>query len=148
MASGAAGAIRRGGGEAVERRLREQLPLLLGVAYLTEPGLLQAAGIRSIAYGVITPQPGDSPTQAAVEAALLSALEQLAELRVRSLTLPEIASRIPGIGLDGAADVLVDIVATAVRRSSSFDEIVIVSSHPAYLRRCDERFAEAGSLTR
>jgi len=141
MASGTSGAIRRAGGEAVELRLREQLPLLLGVTYLTEPGALSDAGVRYVAYGVIAPRPGDSPTRAAVEAALYSALAQIAARRVRSLTVPEVGARIPGITLEGAADLLVDILTTAVRRTSGIDEVVIASTHPAYLRRCDERLA-------
>lgn len=148
IASGTAGAIRRAGGEAVERRLREQLPLLLGVAYITDPGALLAAGVRQIAYGVVAPRPGDSPRRAAVEAALFSALEQLAVLRVRSLTVPEVGARVPGIALEDAADLLVDILETAVRRSSSLDEVVIASTHPAYLRRCDERLLAIGAVLR
>lgn len=145
MAAGAAGAIRRAGGDAVERQLREQLPLLLGVTYLAEPGALREAGVRQIAYGVVAPRPGDSPTRAAVEAALFSALEQLAVLRVRSLTVPEVAARVPGIALENAADLLVDVLETAVRRSSSLDEVVIAATHPAYLRRCDERLVTIGA---
>ncbi len=146
MASGTAGAIRRAAGEAVERQLREQLPLLLGVTYLTEPGVLREAGVRHIAYGVTAPRPGDSPTQAAVETALFSAIEQLSARRVRSLTLPEVGARVADLTLADAADLLVDVITTAIRRSSSFDEVVIVSTNPAYLRRCGERLSAVGEL--
>lgn len=146
MASGTAGAIRLAGGESVERGLREKLPLLVGVAYLTEPGELREVGVRHVAYGVTTPQPGTPPSRAPVESALGSALSQLADLRVRAVTVPEVGARIPGITLDGAADLLMDVLVTGLRRFPGFDEIVIVSTHPAYLNRCDERLAsiEAG----
>lgn len=146
MASGTAGAVRRAGGEDIERRLREQLPLLTGVTYLTEPGTLREAGVRYIAYGVISPLPGVPPTRPAVEAALRSALEQLSALRVRTVTLPEVGARIPGVALEDAADLLIDIITTAIRRSSALDEIVIATTHPAYARRCDERLVAQAAL--
>lgn len=139
MASGAAGAIRRAGGGVVERRLREQMPLLPGLTYLTDPGHLGEAGVRIVAYGVISSSPGASPTRPAIEAALRSALEQLDGARIRTLTLPDVGVRLPGVALAGAADVLMDVLTTAIRRASSLDEVVIASSHPEYLLRCAAR---------
>jgi O-acetyl-ADP-ribose deacetylase (regulator of RNase III) len=145
MASGMAGAIRLAGGAEIERELRSHPDLLVGVAYLTGAGQLTERGVSRIIHGISTPQPGVPSKRSAVEAALTSGLRRLDEVRGRSLTLPEIGTRLPNIELTAAADLCSGLVGTHLRRSNTLEEIVIAGRHLVYLRRCRDRFIEMGA---
>jgi O-acetyl-ADP-ribose deacetylase (regulator of RNase III) len=146
MASGLAGAIRLAAGAEVERELRAIPNLLLGQAYLVRPGRLARRGVRYIACGVTTLQPGQPPRRTAVEDALSVAFELLRIANARSLTLPEIGLRVPNIDIADAAGILTAALASALRRGLRLDTVTIASLHPAYLRACQEQLLRAGAF--
>jgi O-acetyl-ADP-ribose deacetylase len=136
MATGLAGAIRLSGGPEIERELRAVGDLLVGRAYVTGPGRLAKHGLLKIAHGITTPQPGMAPNRAPVQAALSDALDLLDREGIRTLTLPEIGMRIPGIAIDDAAAILASHLASALRRRSKLREVTIVGLDPGYLSSC------------
>jgi O-acetyl-ADP-ribose deacetylase (regulator of RNase III) len=145
MASGMAGAIRLAGGPEVERELRSHPHLLVGVAYLTGSGKLIERGVNRIVHGISTPQPGTPSKRAALEAALISGLQRLNDVREHSVTLPEIGTRLPNIELTEAADLCADIVGSHLRRSNAMEQVTIAGRHLVYLRQCRDRFIEMGA---
>lgn len=145
MASGLAGAIRLAAGGEVERELRSLGSLLVGRAYRLDPGLLAARGIAHLVCGITVAEPGQSPRRTAVEEALSSAFDVLDGERVRTLTLPEIGTRIPGIELSVAAELLVDVLTGRLRRGSLLDDVVIAGLHLEYLRACRVALERSGA---
>lgn len=145
LASGLAGAIRLAAGQDVERELRLQGNLQVGSAYLTGPGRLESRGVRRIACGVTAPEPGVAPRRNAVEEALGSALIRLHDERTRSVTMPEIATRVPGLTLSQAAAILTNGLAGAIRRGSSIERVTIVGLHPEYLRAVRDALTQEGA---
>lgn len=136
MASGPAGALRLAAGADVERELRERVPLLLGAAYLTGAGRLSAHGVERIVHGVTNQRPGDPPKRAHVERALVAALEMIDREGTRQLSLPEVGTRIAGVSVAEAAELLAVTVAARVRRGTTLEQIVFASLNPTYLRAC------------
>lgn len=150
MASGFAGAVRLAAGGEVERELRAaggQAPLLVGTAQRVGPARLADRGVEHVVCIVTTARPGDAPRRAAVEDALDAGFQALGSLRARSLTLPEIGTRIPGITLAEAAGVLIDSLAGHLRRGLALDEVVIAGLHREYLRACRTALESAGAVT-
>jgi O-acetyl-ADP-ribose deacetylase (regulator of RNase III) len=145
LASGFGGAIRIAGGGEIERELRGQAPLLVGEAYLTGPGRLAARGVARIVFGVTTLEPGRAPRRDAAVSAIVKGLDAADQARTRSLTLPEIATRVEGLSLADAADLLIDALAARLRRGSSLDEVVIAGLHADYLRRCRDALIQLGA---
>ena len=145
LASGFGGAIRLAAGGDVERELRAQSPLLVGEAYLTGPGQLSGRGVSLIAFGITTRAPGLQPRRDAAANALTAALDLMESRRVRALTLPEVATRVIGIDLAGAATILADALAARLRRGTTLDEIAIVGLHHEYLRHCRDRLVALGA---
>jgi O-acetyl-ADP-ribose deacetylase (regulator of RNase III) len=145
MASGLSGAIRLGAGPEVERELRSHGDLLVGSAYLVASGRLSARGVVRIACGVTTPDPGVPPKRAPAEQAFAMALDMLEDAGSTSLALPEIGTRIPGITLVNAADILATILAARLRRGSRLRDVVIASRHPEYLSHCHSLLVRNGA---
>jgi O-acetyl-ADP-ribose deacetylase (regulator of RNase III) len=145
MASGFAGAVRLAAGGGVERELRERGPLLVGDAYVVGPGQLAQRGVQRIICAVTTPQPGAAPRRAAVEDALNAALLLLGRASATALALPEIGTRIHGITLSDAAQLLIAILTGHLRRGLALDEAVITSLHLEYLRACRAALEAAGA---
>jgi O-acetyl-ADP-ribose deacetylase (regulator of RNase III) len=145
MASGLPGAIRLAAGPDVEREIRAQANLLVGRAYLVGPGTLARRGVRHIACGVTTPQPGLPPRRAPVEEAFASGLQLLHDASARSLTLPEVGIRIPNIAIPDAAGILTEHLAGALRRGFRPDTVTIAGLHPEYLRACYEQLLANGA---
>jgi O-acetyl-ADP-ribose deacetylase (regulator of RNase III) len=145
MASGFAGAIRLAAGAEVERELRAQGPLLVGEAYQVSPGRLAERGVCRIICGITTPEPGAAPKEVAVREALTSALRLATQARTRGMTFPEVGTRIPGIDLRDAAEILVDILTGEVRRGSPLEAVTIASLHLDYLRACRAHLEARGA---
>jgi O-acetyl-ADP-ribose deacetylase (regulator of RNase III) len=145
MASGVAGAMRLAAGGGVERELRERGPLLVGGAYLVGPGKLAQRGVRHIICAVTTRQPGAAQRRSAVEEALNAALLLLGRASATELALPEVGTRIPGITLSDAAQLLIAILTGHLRRGLMLDEAVITGQHLEYLRACRAALEAAGA---
>jgi O-acetyl-ADP-ribose deacetylase (regulator of RNase III) len=147
LASGFGGAIRLAAGSDVERELMAQRPLLVGDAYLTGSGSLVRRGVARVAFGITTAAPGQSPRREAVVDALANALILLEGQGTRTLTVPEVASRIPGIATSDAAGMLIDELARRFRLGTRLERVTIASMHDDYLQQCYQRLVGHGART-
>ena len=145
LASGFGGAIRLAGGGEIERELRGQGPLLVGAAYATGPGSLVDRGVTRIIFGITTPEPGQPPKRDAARTALTAGLELIDRERIRSLTLPEVAVRVGGIGLVDAAAILIDALGARLRRGSMLEDVAIAGLHLEYVRACRDALLAMGA---
>jgi O-acetyl-ADP-ribose deacetylase (regulator of RNase III) len=106
MGSGVAGAIRRAGGEAIEREAVAKGPIPVGTAVATGAGRLP---FRSVIHGAVMGQ--DLRTTAELIAqTTLSCLRLADELRLRSLALPAFGTGVGGFSLEECAPIMVGVV--------------------------------------
>jgi O-acetyl-ADP-ribose deacetylase len=103
MGAGVAGALKRAGGDGIEREAMAQGPIPLGSAVATTAGNLRA---RWVIHGAVMGQ--DLRTDAdLVRRTTRSCLELADELRCRSLALPAFGTGVGGFGLDDCARIMV-----------------------------------------
>src|SRR5437867_7520618 len=103
MGAGVAGAIKRAGGEEIEREAVAKGPIPLGSAVETTAGRLRA---RWVLHGAVMGQ--DLQTSAdLVERTTRSCLELADELGARSLALPAFGTGVGGFPLAECAEIMV-----------------------------------------
>jgi O-acetyl-ADP-ribose deacetylase (regulator of RNase III) len=113
MGAGVAGALKRAGGEEIEREAMAQGPIELGTAVATGGGRLHA---RHVIHGAVMGQ--DLRTDAGlVERTTRSCLELAEELGCRSLALPAFGTGVGGFPLGACARLMVDAVRAHEPRS-------------------------------
>jgi O-acetyl-ADP-ribose deacetylase (regulator of RNase III) len=104
MGSGVAGAIKRAGGEEIEREAVAQGPIEVGSAVATGAGRLPA---KHVIHGAVMGQ--DLRTDGElVRRATRSCLELADELACRSLALPAFGTGVGGFSLEDCARIMVE----------------------------------------
>ncbi len=118
MGAGVAGALKRAGGDEIEREAMAQAPIPVGTAGATSGGRLPA---RYVIHGAVMGQ--DLRTTAAlVERTTRACLALAAELGCRSLALPAFGTGVGGFPLDECARIMVD--AARVLEARSLERVV------------------------
>jgi O-acetyl-ADP-ribose deacetylase (regulator of RNase III) len=113
MGAGVAGALKRAGGEEIEREAVAQGPIGLGEAVATGAGRLRA---NHVLHGAVMGQ--DLRTSAdLVRRTTRSCLELADELGARSLALPAFGTGVGGFPLDECARIIVEEARTHEARS-------------------------------
>ena len=122
MGAGVAGAIKRAGGEEIEREAVAKGPIAIGDAVATGAGRLAA---RWVIHAAVMGQ--DLRTSAdAIARATRRTLEVADELEAESLALPAFGTGVGGFPLDECAQLMVD-AARVVRAAARF----VASSSPS-----------------
>lgn len=113
MGAGVAGALKRAGGDEIEREAMAQGPIPVGTAVATSGGRLPA---RHVIHGAVMGQ--DLRTDAGLVARTTRACLELAdELGCRSLALPAFGTGVGGFPLNECARVMADVVRAYEPRS-------------------------------
>jgi O-acetyl-ADP-ribose deacetylase len=113
MGAGVAGAIKRAGGEEIEREAVQKGPIEVGEAVATGAGRLKA---RWVIHGAVMGQ--DLRTDAdLVRRTTKSCLQVADELGAESLALPAFGTGVGGFPLDECAQIMVEAVRTHESRS-------------------------------
>jgi O-acetyl-ADP-ribose deacetylase (regulator of RNase III) len=106
MGAGVAGAIKRAGGEEIEREAVSKGPIAAGDAVVTGAGALAA---RYVIHGAVMGQ--DLRTDAGlIERTTRRCLEVADELGCRSLALPAFGTGVGGFPIDRCAGLMVSVV--------------------------------------
>jgi O-acetyl-ADP-ribose deacetylase len=113
MGAGVAGALKRAGGDEIEREAMAQAPILVGTAVVTSGGRLPA---RYVIHGAVMGQ--DLRTTPDLVGRTTRACLALAdELGCRSLALPAFGTGVGGFPLDECARIMVDVARAFEPRS-------------------------------
>jgi O-acetyl-ADP-ribose deacetylase len=138
MGAGVAGAIKRAGGEEIEREAVAQGPIEVGDAVATTAGRLPA---RWVVHGAVMGQ--DLRTDAdLVRRTTESCLRVADELGARSLALPAFGTGVGGFPLDECAEIMVDAVRSY---DASSLQRVVIAVFGEEARRAFEAAAHADS---
>ena len=117
MGAGVAGALKRVGGDEIEREAMAKGPIAVGEAVVTTGGRLVA---RHVIHAAVMGQ--DLRTSAdAIERATRSALARADEIGARTIAMPAFGTGVGGFSLDECARIMVGV---ARRYTGSVEEIV------------------------
>jgi O-acetyl-ADP-ribose deacetylase len=143
MGGGVAGAIKRRGGEEIEREAVRQGPIPIGAAVATRAGRLPA---RYVIHAVTMGQ--DLVTaESHIRAATRSALQVAERLGLRSMAFPALGTGVGGFPLDRAAAAMLEETAGHLSRAGRPGEVVFALFDDAGYQvfgRTLERLAAAG----
>lgn len=122
MGGGVAGAIKRAGGEEIEREAVARGPIPVGSAIETTAGTLP---YRYVIHGAVMGQ--DLKTSADLIARTTTGCLELADrLGVRSLALPSFGTGVGGFPLEEAARLIIGAINDFAPRRSSLERVVLV----------------------
>jgi O-acetyl-ADP-ribose deacetylase (regulator of RNase III) len=122
MGSGVAGAIKRKGGEIIEREAMAKGPIPIGEAVATGAGKLpQRYIIHAAAMGqdLIT-------DREKVGAATRNAMLRGEELGIKTIAFPAIGTGVGGFPMESAAQVMVETVMDFLKRSKSLSRVEFI----------------------
>ena len=106
MGSGVAGALKREGGAELDREAREQGPVDLGEAAVTDAYDLDA---EYVIHAAAMPHYGDGQaTEESIRDATRNALERADELGCRSIVLPALGCGVAGFDLEAGAELIAE----------------------------------------
>jgi O-acetyl-ADP-ribose deacetylase len=113
MGAGVAGALKRAGGEEIEREAMAQGPISVGTAVATTAGRLPA---RYVIHGAVMGQDLRASAES-IELTTRACLALADQLGCRSLALPAFGTGVGGFALDRCARLMVDVVRAFEPRS-------------------------------
>ena len=145
MGGGVAGAIKRKGGEEIEREAMAKAPVPIGSAILTGAGRLKAK------YVIHTPtmeRPGGRATVEVVEKAARAAFELACREGIDSLAIPALGAGVGGVPIRESARAILRALDEVLERARGLEEVRLVArSQEAYeemLAACKEFFESRG----
>ncbi len=138
MGGGVAGAIKRAGGEEIEREAVSKGPIEIGEAVETSAGRLPA---RYVIHAPTVRTPGGRATLDSARAATQAALKKAEELNLRSLAFPGMGTGVGGLRLYDAVRAMAEEIRSHLDRGSRLERILLV----AYGRGAYAEFTRAVS---
>jgi O-acetyl-ADP-ribose deacetylase len=117
LGAGVAGAIRRRGGDEIDREARAKGPIKLGEAAFTSAGSLpNKYVIHAAAMGyrpedaLVPSRPGSLSSAAVIAAATHNSLLRAEELKLESIAFPALATGVAGFPVDECAEAMISAV--------------------------------------
>jgi O-acetyl-ADP-ribose deacetylase (regulator of RNase III) len=126
MGGGVAGAIKRVGGEQIEREAVALGPIRIGEAVATGGGRLRARHVIHAA----TMGPDLVTGAQAIRSATRSSLRLAEEMHLESIALPLLGTGVGGFSLDEAAGLMVSEIAGHAHRSGRPGRVILVGFNP------------------
>ena len=126
MGSGVAGALKRAGGDEIEREAMSQGPIPVGAAIVTGAGRLRA---RYVIHAAAMGQ--DLLTDARkIREATDSAMQRAEELGLASIAFPALGTGVGGFPIEACARVMLDAVHARLDRGSAITDVIFVLRSP------------------
>ncbi|RLF42913.1 MAG: macro domain-containing protein [Thermoplasmata archaeon] len=120
MGGGVAGAIKRKGGEEIEKEAVEKAPIPVGKAIATTPGRLKC---RYVIHAPTMERPAMRISVDNVEKATRAALELAKDMGIKRIAFPGMGTGIGGVKEEDAAKAMIETIKEYL---DFFDEIVLV----------------------
>lgn len=128
MGGGVAGAIKRFGGEEIEREALRYAPVPVGEAVATSAGRLKA---RYVIHAPTMEKPAERTTIEAVRRAVAAALRVAFNLNVCRIAFPGMGTGVGGLDVYEAVKAMAETVREALDSGYKFKEIVFVAYAPS-----------------
>jgi len=122
MGGGVAGAIKRVGGEEIEREAVKNAPLPVGKAVVTSAGKLKA---RHVIHAPTMEEPGPT-TAEKVYKAMYAALELACSMNFRSIAIPGMGTGIGGLSPNKAAEAVFKALEDCLNRGLTVEHVIFI----------------------
>lgn len=122
MGGGAAGALKRAGGEVIEREARKHAPVPVGKAVATTAGRLKA---RWVIHASTMVRPAMRIKSEEVYLATRAALECAERVGVSSVVIPGMGTGVGGVSFEEAAKAMIRVLRDFAPSSRSLKKIVL-----------------------
>lgn len=122
MGGGAAGALKRAGGEEIERDALRQAPVSVGNAVVTTAGKLLA---RWVVHAPTMERPAMRTTREKVYLATKAALERADGIGARSIVIPGMGTGVGGVSCEDAARAMVKAIKGFSRVARSLKNVIL-----------------------
>ncbi len=119
MGGGVAGAIKRKGGEEIEREAIRKAPVRIGEAIETSAGRLRA---KYIIHAPTVESPGGASSSDYVRAAVRASIKRGVEMGVRRIAFPAMGAGVGGVPVEESIRILLEELI-----GSPFEEVLIVT---------------------
>lgn len=138
MGGGVAGAIKRKGGEEIEKEAMSKGPIPIGVAVVTKAGRLEAKYvIHAATMGI------DFKTSAAIiEKATLNSLKRAEELGLESIAFPALGTGVGGFPVTECAWIMLDTTLKFLKSARKVREVRMVLFDLESYKIFQEKFTE------
>jgi len=125
MGGGVAGAIKRAGGEEIEKEALKYTPIPVGKAVATTAGKLKA---KAVIHAPTMERPAMRTSVDKVKAAVKAALECAEEKGYVSVAFPGMGTGVGGVPVDAAANAMVEVIKEFVDQGTSVKRIILIGS--------------------
>ncbi|MHA1505808.1 MAG: macro domain-containing protein [Candidatus Asgardarchaeia archaeon] len=143
MGGGVAGAIKRVGGDEIEKEALEKAPVPVGKAIMTGSGKMK--GIKAVIHAPTMEKPAMRTSISKVEMATTAALECAEENGLESLAFPGMGTGVGGVSYDDAAETMVNAIKNFVTKGTNLKRIILVgfteeltNAFGRYVRKLEE----------
>ncbi len=119
MGGGVAGAIRRRGGESIQREALKKAPIGIGEAVETTAGNLKA---RYVIHAPTVKSPGGRSNSEFVRKAVRAAIRKAEELGLKSIAFPAMGAGVGGVPVNTAIKITLEEIS-----NSNLDEVILVA---------------------
>ncbi|RDD53721.1 MAG: macro domain-containing protein [Candidatus Korarchaeota archaeon NZ13-K] len=119
MGGGVAGAIKRRGGEEIEREALRKAPVRIGEAVETSAGRLKA---RYIIHAPTVESPGGASSPEYVRAAVRASIKRGVELGIRSIAFPAMGAGVGGVPVEESVRIILEETS-----ASPFEKVLVVT---------------------
>ncbi|RLI92530.1 MAG: macro domain-containing protein [Candidatus Altiarchaeales archaeon] len=123
MGGGVAYAIKRVGGEEIEREAMKKAPIPLGNAISTNAGKLKA---KFIIHAPTMKNPVEKIDIENVRRATLAALKLASKLKVESIAFPGMGTGVGGVNKEDAANAMVNTIKSFINEDKIIKRIILV----------------------
>jgi O-acetyl-ADP-ribose deacetylase (regulator of RNase III) len=142
MGGGVAGAIKRIGGEEIEKEAVKNAPLPVGKAIVTSAGRLKA---RHVIHAPTMEKPGPTTVEK-VYKAMYAALELACNMKFKSMAIPGMGTGVGGLSPDEAAEAMFKALEDWLNRGLTVRHIIFVDLNEevvhAFKKRLDRLMKE------
>ncbi len=127
MGGGVAGAIKRAGGEEIEREALSKGPIKVGEAVATGAGRLKARYvIHAAAMGYDDQGQMIPPSSESIRSATINSLRLAEDLGLKSIAFPALGTGVGGFPLKEAANIMVKAVREYLSKGSNLEKVIFV----------------------
>lgn len=124
MGGGVAGAIKRKGGEEIEREAMKSAPVPIGKAIATSAGKLKA---KYVIHSPTMERPAMRTSIDKVRKAIIAALSLASNLNLKSIALPALGSGVGGIPIRESIMTILSIIKSNEAKLKSINEVRLIA---------------------
>ncbi len=143
MGGGAAGALKRAGGEEIEKEARMKAPIPVGKAVATTAGRLKA---KFVIHAPTMERPAMPTTREKVYLATKAAIECADEVGAKSLVIPGMGTGVGGLSFEEAAEAMISAIKEISKKLKNLQKIILCDINEQMVKAWRKELERQGLL--